>query len=59
MIKLEGNNELVLKIENSTINGMKGSYGEEFDFIIRKSIVDNCKNPFNRYESDLVDEKEN
>ncbi len=61
MIKLKGNNELVLNkdIENSTINGMKGSFGEEFDFIIWKSKVGHCKNHFNRNESDLVDEKEN
>jgi hypothetical protein len=36
---------------------MKGSFREKFDFIIRKSIVGDCKNHFNRNESHLVVEK--
>jgi hypothetical protein len=38
---LKDNNELVFNkvIENSTINAMKDSFGEELDFIIRKSKV--------------------
>jgi hypothetical protein len=36
---------------------MKGYFVEEFDFIMRKAIVGDWKNYFNRNERDLVDEK--
>ncbi len=45
-------------IENSTINGMKDSFGEELDFIIRKSKVGDWKITLIGM-SHLVDKKEN
>jgi hypothetical protein len=59
VIKMKENNEFLLNkvIENSTINALKGSLGEEFNFIIRKGIVGDWKNHFTKEESDLIDEK--
>jgi hypothetical protein len=56
---MKENNEFLLNkvIQNSTINAMKGSFSEKFDFILRKSSVGDCKNHFNRNESLLVDKK--
>jgi hypothetical protein len=50
------NNEFVLNkvIENSSMDATKTM---NFNILIRKGIVGDCKNHFNKTESDLVDEK--
>jgi hypothetical protein len=57
VIKFKENNEFVLNkiIENLTVDVMKSSMN--FDILVRKGIVGDCKNYFNKAESDLVDEK--
>jgi hypothetical protein len=42
-------------IKNSTVDVMKST--TNYDIVIRKWIVGDCKNHFNKEESDLVDEK--
>jgi len=56
--KLKENNELILNkvIENSTFESMKAS-GNHEKFHVRKGIVGDWKNHFNKDESDLVDQK--
>jgi hypothetical protein len=56
---LKENNELLLNkvIENSSVDYMKSFLGERFKYKIRKGIVGDWKNHFNKAESDLVDEK--
>jgi hypothetical protein len=56
---MKENNEFLLNkvIENSTIDAMKGSLGEQFDFIVREGMVGDWKNHFSSNESDLIDEK--
>jgi hypothetical protein len=57
VVKLKENNELVLNkvVENSSIDVMKSTMN--FDIIIRKGVIGDWKNHFNKQESDLVDEK--
>jgi hypothetical protein len=57
VLKLKANNEFLLNkvIENSTVDAMKSTVN--FDNIVRKGIVGDWKNHFNKEESDLVDEK--
>ena len=59
VLKLKENNELVLNkiLECSTISAMKGSLGQGFNYAVRKGIVGDWRNHFNKTESDLVDEK--
>ncbi len=56
VIKLKENNEFVLNkvIENLSMDAMKTM---NFNIWIRKGIVGDWKNHFNKTESDLVDEK--
>jgi hypothetical protein len=56
VIKMKENNEMALNkvIENSTVDVMKTL---NYDIIIRKGIVGDWRNHFNKEESDLVDEK--
>jgi len=44
-------------LESSTISAMKDSLGQDFSYAIRKGIVGDWRNHFNKTESDLVDEK--
>jgi hypothetical protein len=55
--KLKENKEFLLNrvIENSTVDVMKSTMN--FDILVRKGIVGDWKNHFNKEESDLVDEK--
>ncbi len=57
VLKLKANNEFLLNkvIENSTVDAMKSTMN--FDILVRKGIVGDWKNHFNKEESDLVDEK--
>jgi hypothetical protein len=59
VVKLKENNEFLLNkvIENSTVDSMKSFLGESFKHKIRKGIVGDWRNHFNKAESDLVDEK--
>ncbi len=59
VIKLKENNELLVNkiLESSTISAMKDSLGQDFNFAVRKGIVGDWRNHFNKAESDLVDEK--
>ncbi len=59
VIKLKENNELVLNkiLENSTTSAMKGSLGQDFNYAVRKGMVGDWRNHFNKEESHLVDEK--
>jgi hypothetical protein len=56
VIKLKENNELMLNkvVENSSMDAMKTM---NYSILIRKGIVGDWKNHFNKTESDLVDEK--
>jgi hypothetical protein len=57
VIKLKENNEFLLNkvIENSTVDVTKSTMN--YDNHVRKGIVGDWKNHFNKAESDLVDEK--
>jgi hypothetical protein len=57
VVKLKENNELVLNkvIESSTVDVMK--FTNNFDDSVRKGVVGDWRNHFNKAESDLVDEK--
>jgi hypothetical protein len=57
VIKLKENNDLILNkvLENSTIEATKSAV--KFDSLVRKGVVGDWKNHFNKAESDLVDEK--
>jgi hypothetical protein len=57
VIKLKENNDLILNkvLENSTIDATKSVV--TFDTLVRKGVVGDWKNHFNKAESDLVDEK--
>jgi hypothetical protein len=59
VLKLKENNELVLNkiLKSCTISAMKDSLGQDFSYAIRKGIVGDWRNHFNKTESDLVDEK--
>ncbi len=54
---MKENSELALNkvIENSTVDVMK--FTTNYDIVIRKGIVGDCKNHFNKEKSDLVNEK--
>ncbi len=62
-VKLRENNDFILNkvIENSTIDSMKSNLdsvsGYSLDFLMRKGVVGDWRNHFNKEESDLVDEK--
>jgi hypothetical protein len=57
VIKLKENNNLILNkvLENSTTDATKSAV--KFDILVRKGVVGDWKNNFNKAESDLVDEK--
>jgi hypothetical protein len=59
VVKLKANNEMLLNkiLEISTVEKMKGSLEPLYKFALRKEIVGDWKNHFNKEESDLVDEK--
>ncbi len=59
VVKLKENNEFLLNkvLESSTIDAMKGSLDGKYKFILRKEIVGDSRNLFNKAESDLVNEK--
>jgi hypothetical protein len=59
VVKLKENSEFLLNkvLESSTIDAMKSSLDGKYKFILRKGIVDDSRNHFNKAESDLVDEK--
>ncbi len=54
---MKENNEFLLNkvIENSTVDVTKSTMN--YDILIRKGIVGDWKNHFDKAESDLVDEK--
>jgi hypothetical protein len=63
VLKLKENYDFVLNkvIENSTIHSMKSNldsvFGYSLDFLMRKGLVGDWRNYFNKEESYLVDEK--